>query len=128
MQVPYFEKEVGDFLFRPAGTNEFPLLVPPLARWSRAANTALGIYDDEDGLKGRAAWQQLVVRRMHDKGWSVDLRQWTTHQSLLWLCTVSALVSGAAWLSFGSAGAVLSSMALLCLVSIGVGVFELLRH
>ena len=121
--MPY----IGDFLFRPAGTNEVARIVPQLAQWSRAANKALGIYDDDRALEQKPQVQRFLVRRMHRKGWSVDLRQWTTHQSLLWLSTVSALVSGVAWLAFGSARAVLSSMALLCFVSIGAGMVELLR-
>ena len=81
VQAPY----VGNFLFRPAGTNELEALVRPLAQLSLKMNELLGIYDDARRLAQRPPWQQTVVERMHEKGWSLDLRCWAEYQSLAWI-------------------------------------------
>ena len=112
-QVPY----VGNFLFRPAATNEVAALVPHLAQLSVAANKALGIYDDHRALGRRPPWQRTLVQRMHAKGWSIDLRRWLEFESLTWLLLVSLLWYIASRLLLDDAGAVFLSFVLLFLLS-----------
>jgi hypothetical protein len=121
--VPY----IGNFLFRPAGTNEFHAMVRPLAQLSFKANQLLGLYDDDDKLALRPEWQRFVVARMHHKGWSIDLRQWAKFQSLTWIVALLVAWYSAAQLVLSHPVAIGLSFGVLGLVSALIGATALMR-
>jgi hypothetical protein len=118
---------VGDFLFRPAGTNELRIFVRTLATWSTVANAALGLYDDQVALSNRPKWQRTLVARMHEKGWLIDLRKWAQFDSLIWAGAVSCMWIMVGQCLFGSLFATVASLPLLCTLSLAVSVGGLLR-
>jgi hypothetical protein len=118
---------VGDFLFRPAGTNELRIFVKTLATWSTAANAALGLYDDQVALLNRPKWQRTLVARMHERGWSIDLRKWAQFDSLIWGGAVSCVWIMVGRFLCGSLFAAIASLPLLCTLSLAASMGGLLR-
>jgi hypothetical protein len=104
------------------------MAVKTLSTWSRFANAALGLYDDQATLRSRPKWQRVLVARMHEKGWSIDLRRWAQFDSLVWMGAVSCVWIAVGRCLFGSVFAAIMSLPLLCTVSLVVSVADLLRH
>jgi hypothetical protein len=114
-------------LMRPAGSNEFHFLAEPLAKLSKAANSALGVYEDEEGLAARPRWQQRLVSKMRRKGWMVDLRQWAEFPSLVWLVGVNVVFFMLSRLILKHPVAIALSFVCLGLASVLTGAFALTR-
>lgn len=100
----------------------------PLAQLSQLLNEKLGIYDDERCLACRPAWQRTLVERMHEKGWSLDLRRWAEFPSLAWLAAVTSLWFLAGRMLFGSSIALAVSFSLPLLASMLVSAAVLFRR